>query len=40
VNGAIRLELSNDVKDRIRELQELERRVEAGEEGARKELRR
>jgi transcriptional regulator with XRE-family HTH domain len=34
------LELSDDVKDRIRELQELERRVEAGEEGARGELRR
>jgi hypothetical protein len=34
------LELSDDVKDRIRELQELERRVEAGEEGARRELRR
>jgi hypothetical protein len=38
VNGA--LELPGDVRDRIRELQELERRVEAGEEGARGELRR
>jgi hypothetical protein len=38
VNGA--LELPGDVRDRIRELQELERRVEAGEEGARRELRR
>jgi hypothetical protein len=38
VNGA--LELPGDVRDRIQELQELERRVEAGEEGARKELRR
>jgi len=38
VNGA--LELPGDVKDRIRELQELEKRVEAGEEGARRELRR
>jgi len=34
------LELSDAVKDRIRELQRLEKRVEEGEEGARRELRR
>jgi hypothetical protein len=39
VNGAM-LELSDAVKDRIRELQRLEKRVEEGEEGARRELRR
>jgi hypothetical protein len=38
VNGA--LELPGDVRDRIRELQRLEERVEAGEAGARRELRR
>jgi hypothetical protein len=39
-NSAIRLELPGDVKAQIQKLQNLEKRVQEGEEGARKELRR